>query len=194
MNNDIDTQEAFKKVFQESRMFLKRFFWNKSWLLVIMVIISLFTSFGYTNNQIAQNRYDPNLSDVFDVRSSLVIGYADKPSRTIFLENNFTLMVKDESSNILSETYYFEITDLDLNATWNSFYIYFQIEEKAFQSFNSIQCNVYIEDKEDFIKQDKFSKSSEGLSFYIAKLDIDRFMFKEDVTNHVSVTIRLSSL
>lgn len=194
MNNEIETQEAFKKVFQEFRMFLKRFFWNKSWLLVIMVIISLFTSFGYTNNQIAQNRYDPNLLEVFDVRSSLVVGYTDKPSQIIYLENNFTLIVKDESSNILSETYCFEITDLDLNATWNSFYIYFQIEEKAFQSFNSIQCNVYIEDKEDFIRKDKFSKSSDGLSFYIVRIDIDRFMFKEDVPNHVSAKIRFSSL
>ena len=194
MNNEIETQEAFKKVFQESRIFLKGFFWNKTWLLVIMVIISLFTSFGYTNNQIAQNRYDPNFMDILDVRSSLVIGYADKPSRTIYLENNFTLMVKDEPSNILSETYYFEITDLDLNATWNSFYIYFQIEEKAFQSFNSIESNVYIEDKEDFIRKDKFSKSSDGLSFYIARIDIDRFMFKTDVPNHVSVKIRFSSL
>jgi hypothetical protein len=194
MNNDIDTQEAFLKVFQEIRIFLKQFFWNKSWLLVIMIIISLFTSFAYTNNQIAQNRYDPNLKDVFDVKSSLVIGYADKPSQTIYLENNFTLMVKDESANVLTETYYFEITDLNLTATWNSFYIYFQIEEKAFQSFNSIQSNVYIEDKEDFIKKDKFSKSSEGLPFYIARLDIDRFMFKEAVPNHVQATIKFSSL
>lgn len=194
MNNEIDTKEAFNKVFQESRIFLKQVFWNKVWLLVSIIVIAMFTSFAYTNTEIAKNRYDPDLAQVFDVRSSLVIGYTSQSSKTIYLENNFTLIVRDETANIISETYWFEIIDLDLNATWNSFYVYFQIEEKAFQSFNSIESNVYIEAKEDFIRKDKFSKSSEGLSFYIAKIDIDRFMFKTDVPNHVSVKIRFSSL
>lgn len=193
-DKQIETVEAYAVVLESVKVNLIRIIKSRAFFLIAVIFVTVLLNNAYTDMKISQNRYDPSLAEVFDVRVSMVIGYAQDPSKTIYLEQNHTLIVKDEEAQMISETYFFEINDLSLTASWNSFFMYFQIEEKAFQSFNSIRCMFYIENKTETYKKANFHKSTEGMAFYILKVDIDRFMWKTDVPDHVEAKIICSSL
>lgn len=162
--------------------------------LLILIVCSIVFNVLYTETRLAENRYDLNLEESFDVFVNIQVNYPADREETYSLWNNFTFISRDAESRLISHIYFFELTDLNLTANFDTIFLLFAIEEKAFVSFIFIESMYFIEDNEQIFQKDNFDKSSEGLAFYIAKIDITRFMWKEAVPNGLSAKVRFYTL
>jgi hypothetical protein len=162
--------------------------------LLVLIVCSIVFNVLYTETRLAENRYDLNLVENFNVNVNIQVNYLSGLSETYSLRNNFTFISHDAESRLISHIYFFEITSLNLTANFDTIFLLFAIEEKAFESFIFIESMYFIEDNEEIFQKDSFDKSSEGLSLYVSKKDITRFMWKEAVPNDISAKIRFYTL
>jgi hypothetical protein len=162
--------------------------------LLVLIVCSIVFNVLYTDMRLAENRYELNLTESFNVNVNLLVNYPSDLSETYSLTNNFTFISHDAESRLISHIYFFEIMNLSLTANFDTIFLLFAIEEKAFVSFIFIESMYFIEDHKEIFQKDNFDKSTEGLAFYIAKIDITRFMWKEAVPSEISAKIRFYTL
>jgi len=167
-------------------------------IIFLLIAFSILFSIAFTTykieEKIADIRYDPELAELSNLGVSLVVEWRNETVSTFPLENNLTIAMKDAESQVISFSYLFEISNLELSPSWNQIHLFFQIEEKAFSSYPYIECKYVIEDKSELIRKDAFEVSREGFNFFIAKIDIDRWMFKDAVPTAISAEISLFNL
>lgn len=162
--------------------------------LLVLIVCSIVFNMLYTENRLAKSRYDLNLTESFNVNVNIQVNYPSGLSETIVLGNNFTFISHDAESRLISHVYFFEITNLNLTAVFDTIFILFTIEEKAFVSFIFIESMYFIEESKQIFQKDSYDKSSEGLAVYVTKIDITRFMWKEAVPSEISAKIRFYTL
>lgn len=162
-------------------------------IFILLVIVSFTYISTYVEYRLDKNRFDPDMTEFPVVAMSLQVVWRNDSVSDFQLINNNTIVMNDKESEILTFDYLFYIQGLNLTPSWIDFFLYFRIEEQSFQRFPYLECSYFIEEHTEILRKDSFIKSEEGFNFYLAKVDINRWMFKDNVPSSVSGEIKFFS-
>jgi energy-coupling factor transporter transmembrane protein EcfT len=173
---------------------IKRLFGFQTLLFLLIAFTNVF-AIVYTNQQLderfADSRYDPQLAELSSVGVSLRIFWRNNTDSTIQLENYHVAALHDVKTEIIFFNYSFRIEKLALTPEWNEIYLFFQIDENAFIGAAYLECRYIIEEHSETLRKEDYKLSDEGFPFYIAKVNIDRWMFKDAVPDTIEAKIEI---
>lgn len=158
-------------------------------VIVLSVIVPLMVM--YVDYRTDIKEFNPQMTDFPLVSISLQVVWRDDTVSDFQFENNHTLVMNDENDKYVTFVYSFQLENLNLTPFWSDIFLYFRIEDVSFLRFPYLECRYYIENHSEILRKDSFYKSQEGFNFYICKVDIDRWMFKNAVPTALFGQIKL---
>lgn len=173
---------------------IKKLFGFQALLFMLIAFSNLF-AIGYVNYKLderfADSKYDPKLAELSNVGVSLRIFWRNDTDSTIQLENYHVAALHDAKTEIIFFNYSFRIDNLDLTPEFDEIYLFFQIDENAFIAAVDLECRYVIEEHSETIRKQDYKLSEEGFPFYIAQIDINRWMWKEAVPDSIEAKIEI---
>jgi hypothetical protein len=110
-------------------------------------------------------------------------------------DDNPSVTFKNQSLQIVENWIYtFKNSKIGLNATFRFIYVDFHLPTQAYNAFDNIFCTMDVEGNKEYARKKDFAPHDGIFNHHMARIDITKYMWKQDVPQLITASVSLENV